>query len=150
LKVVDANVLLHSLDRRAVRHEVARTWLNTALTGDESVGFPWISLLAFMRISTRRGAFPEPLPLDRAISVMHRWLSQPVALIVHPTARHWEILQGLLGAAGTAGDLVSDAHVAALATEHGAEVVSFDTDFARFPGLRWRMPGEARSRRNPG
>ena len=103
-----------------------------------------------MRVTTHLGINKTPLSVDQASNLLESWLGQPSATIVHPTHRHFAILRSLLAAVGTGGDLVSDAHLAALAIEHGCEVVSFDTDFARFPGLRWQMPGDARSRRNPG
>lgn len=140
MKLVDANVLLYAVNEDAPRHAVARGWLDAALSGPEAVAFAWIALLAFLRLSTRRGIFPRPLSLDDAASVVAQWLAGPAAVVVHPTDRHLDLLRGLLDPLGTAANLVSDAHLAALALEHGAEVVSFDTDFARFPGLRWRAP----------
>jgi hypothetical protein len=83
--------------------------------------------------------FPRPLSAADAVDLVQAWLAQP-ALVVEPTARHTEVIGPLLSAVGTAGNLVNDAHVAALAIEHAGEVVSFDADFARFPGVRWRLP----------
>jgi uncharacterized protein len=150
VKLPDANVLIYSADQAARLHRSARGWLEEALDGQEAVCFSWLVLLAFMRVSTHPRISKTPLSVEMSSNLVESWLAQPSAIIVHPTNRHLAILRNLLAAVGTAGDLVSDAHLAALAIEHGAEVVSFDTDFARFPGLRWQMPGDARSRRNPG
>lgn len=105
-----------------------------------SVGFAWVVLLAFLRISTRAPVFASPLQPDEAMEIVEGWLNQPSALIIHPTARHAAILRSLLEPLGVAGNLVNDAHLAALAIEHGAELLSADNDFARFRGLRWSNP----------
>ncbi len=140
MRLVDANVLIYAVNQDAPNHRIARGWLDAALTGAESVGFAWVALLAFLRLCTRAAFFRRPLSLDEATTIVAEWLARPSAVVVHPTDRHLDLLRGLLGPVGTAANLVSDAHLAALALEHGAEVVSFDTDFARFPGLRWRPP----------
>jgi toxin-antitoxin system PIN domain toxin len=140
VKLVDANVLLYAVNEDAPRHAVARGWVDAALSSGEAVGFAWIALLAFLRLSTRRGVFPRPLSISEASSVIAQWLAQPATVVLDPTERHLELLRGLLDPLGSAGNLVTDAHLAALALEHGAEVVSFDTDFSRFPGLRWTDP----------
>ena len=140
MKIVDANVLLHAIDEQARGHDVARAWLDASLQGSEPVGFGWVVMLAFVRLSTHPAVFPHPLDVRRSTAVLQAWLAQPAAVVVDPTQRHLEILRGLVDAVGTAGNLVNDAHLAALAVEHGAEVVSFDRDFGRFPGLRWRRP----------
>jgi toxin-antitoxin system PIN domain toxin len=140
VQLVDANVLLYAVNRDAPHHAAARGWLDDALGGVRTVGFPWVALLAFLRLSTRSGLFPKPLGVDDAIGVVEAWLSRPAAVVVHPTARHLSVLHGLIQPIGAAGNLVTDAHLAALAVEHGAELVSYDTDFNRFPGLRWRRP----------
>lgn len=139
--VPDANVLLHAVNRSSGEHQAARSWLESSLGGTEPVGFAWVALLAFLRLSTRRGLFPSPLDAAAATGYVEEWLGQPPARLLNPTGRHLAILRGLLGAAGTAGNLTTDAHLAALALEHGAELWSFDRDFGRFPGLRWRRPG---------
>jgi uncharacterized protein len=141
MQVVDVNVLLYAVNRNAPHHEDARGWLDRALAGPRTVGFAWVVVLAFLRLSTRSGLFPKPLAVADAVAVVEAWLSQPAAVLVHPTARHLSVLHGLLAPVGSAGNLVTDAHLAALAAEHAAELVSYDTDFGRFPGLRWREPG---------
>jgi uncharacterized protein len=104
------------------------------------VAFAWSVLLAFLRVSTSHRTFEHPLPPNRAFDVVDRWLAQPCAVIVQPGERHAALLRQLLSPLGTAANLVSDAHLAALAIEHGAELNSCDSDFSRFPGLRWVNP----------
>lgn len=138
--VVDANVLLYAVNADAAHHQVARSWLDTALAGAEGVGLPWIVLLAYLRIATHPRLLPNPQPVEAATSQIERWLGAPAAIAVEPTARHVTILGGLLRETGAAGNLVNDAHLAALAIEHDATVVSFDRDFARFAGVRHSLP----------
>jgi toxin-antitoxin system PIN domain toxin len=114
--------------------------LESALSGAETVGFSWNVILAFLRLTTRPGLFRRPLPADTAFDVAAAWLNQPCATIVDPGPRHLQILRELLRPLGTGGNLTSDAHLAALAIEHRAELCSSDTDFARFHGLKWRNP----------
>jgi toxin-antitoxin system PIN domain toxin len=139
--LVDANVLLHAANTQARQHEVARDWLSRALGGTEPVAFAWTVLLAFLRLSTHPAVFPRPLTPDQAAEVLEPWIGSQAAVVLQPTRRHLPLLRGLLARAGTAGNLVGDAHLAALALEHGATVVSFDRDFGRFEGVEWRPPG---------
>lgn len=136
MKLVDANVLLYAVNSDSAQHSTARSWLDRALNGEETVAFSWLVLLAFVRISTHPSIFPQPLTPTQAFDVTEHWLSQRGALVVNPTMRHLAILRGLAEPTGTAGNLVNDAHLAAIAVEQGAEVVTFDADFGRFPGLR--------------
>jgi hypothetical protein len=138
--LVDANVLIYAVNVSAERHESAHGWLESALNGEEQVGFAWIALLAFMRLTTNPAVFARPLDVAAATRIIRAWLSQPRAIVLDATARHVDVLAGLLAETGSAGNLVNDAHLAALAVEHDAVLVSFDTDFARFQGLRWQMP----------
>jgi toxin-antitoxin system PIN domain toxin len=138
--LVDANVLLYAVNERAREHATARDWLRGALVGREPVAFAWTVMLAFLRLSTHPAVFPRPLSAREAADVVERWLACPAALTIEPTRRHLSLLRGLLEGAGTAGNLVSDAHLAALALEHGASVVSFDRDFGRFDGVEHRRP----------
>ena len=140
MRICDANVLLYAVNSDAPNHDVARTWLDVALNGDETVGMPWPVLLAFLRLGTHQAVFPRPLSLDAAIDQVRRWLRQPVVAIIEPGPRHLEILADLLSEAGVGGNLVSDAPLAALAIEANGELVSFDRDFGRFAGLRWSHP----------
>ena len=142
MKLVDANVLLYAVNEVSPRHRGARAWLDTSLTGNETVAFAWIGLLAFLRLATHEAVFPRPLASNEAIDVLRSWLARPTAVIVEPTGRHLDVVAELLSGVGTAGNLVNDVHLAALALEHGCELVSYDSDCARFPGLRWHMPGD--------
>lgn len=138
--VVDANVLLYAVDAASTHHQQSRAWLDASLGGGEAVGLSWVVLLAFIRVGTNSSVFPSPMSSDLAIAQVETWLHAPAAVPVHPTSRHASLLRGLLGASGTAGNLTTDAHLAALALEHGADVVSYDRDFARFPGVKHRLP----------
>lgn len=140
MHIVDANVLLHAVNQDSEQHPSAADWLGKSLSGGEPVGFAWVVLLGFLRISTRAGVFPSPLSVATAFGYVEEWLARPSALIVAPTSRHVGVLRGLLEPVGTGGNLTTDAHLAALAVEHGATLWSFDRDFARFPGLRWSHP----------
>lgn len=140
MKILDVNLLLYALDETAPRHRPARAWVEAALSGPQTVGLPWVVLLAFVRLSTRGAVFAEPLSAQEALDIVDGWLAQPAVTIVQPGRRHAAILRELLLDAGTAGNLVTDAHLAALAIEHGAELCSSDGDFSRFAGLRWADP----------
>lgn len=120
---------------------MAKRWLDSSLNGAETLGFVWVVLLAFVLLFTHPALFPHPLRLDDAMKVIEAWLSRPAAVVLNPTDRHVGVMHGLLGPLGIAANMVNDAHLATIALEHGADVVSFDTDFARFEGLRWRAPG---------
>ena len=139
--IVDANVLLYAVDRTSAHHETARPWLDAALAGGEAVGLAWIALLAFIRIGTNTSLLASPMSVDEATAQVESWLTAPAAVVAHPTPRHAALLRGLLRDAGTGGNLTTDAHLAVLAVEHGADIVSYDRDFARFPGLAHRLPG---------
>lgn len=141
MKLVDANVLLYAVNADVPQHTRARGWLDDALGGTETVAFDWVVLLAFLRISTHSSIFAAPLDAGTAADVVEAWLEQPAAVVLQPTGRHLGVLRGLLATSGTAGNLTNDAHLAALAVEHDAEVVSFDSDFGRFTGVRHSMPG---------
>ena len=136
----DANLLLYAIDERSVRHEAAKGWLESTLSGTETVAFAWLVLLAFVRLSTRAAVFENPLDADTALDYLDEWLERSCATVVHPTGRHAALLRELLHHLGTAGNLTTDAHLAALAIEHGATLHSCDADFSRFPGLQWVDP----------
>jgi toxin-antitoxin system PIN domain toxin len=140
MRIVDTNVLLYAINDESEHHDQARRWLDGALNGDEPVGFPWTASLGFLRLATHRAIFPEPLDVDEAVQTLRDWLAQPPVVVVEPTSRHMDMLAGLLADSGTAGNLVNDAHIAALAIEHGATVTTFDADFGRFSGVRWERP----------
>ena len=138
--LVDANLLIYAVNQDAPLNQKAKPWLESVLSGKETVGFSWNVLLAFLRLTTRPGLFRRPLPVNTALDLVASWLDQTSATLVHPGPRHLSVLRELLQPLGTGGNLTSDAHLAALAIEHGAELCSSDTDFARFPGLKWRNP----------
>ena len=140
MKLVDANVLLYAINRDARQHASARHWLDEALSGGARVAFCWAVLLAFLRLSTNGRIFDEPLSVSEAITQAEDWLAQPSAVVVEPTARHLGIVQQLLAPLETGGDLVNDAHLAALAIEHRCTVVSYDTDFLCFQGVKLETP----------
>lgn len=142
MRLVDANVLLYAVNEDAVHHRAAKRWLDDALAGATTVGWSWIVLLAFLRVATRSGIFARPLDSSTAAAIVRQWLDAPTSVLVEPTVQHLEVLSGLLTEVGTAGNLVSDAHLAALAIEHRASVVTFDRDLARFSGIRTERPGE--------
>ena len=134
--LVDANVLLYAYHPRAVQHDRARTWVETAFSGESPVALSWSAVLAFLRISTNARAFDEPLTIAEATAIVSEWLRLPAVVLLEPGERYWEILRGLMTEAQVSGPLVSDAAVAALALEHGAALCTTDRDFRRFPRLR--------------
>ena len=140
MKLIDLNVLLYAVNEDTIHHAPVLAWWERALSGDELVGLPWVVLLGFLRIATNPDIFPRPLDPDAAIGKVDAWLSLDSTRLLHEKDEHWEILRSLLAEAGTAANLVTDAHLAALAISHGAVLVSCDNDFARFKGLRWENP----------
>ena len=132
MKIVDTNVLLYAVSERSAHHASARGWLTQALHGPEVIGMPWVTLLGFIRISTHPRVFPRPLTVAQATELVQTWLAAPAVVIPKPSARHLALLAGLLRESGTAGNLTTDAHLAALAIEASATVVTFDRDFGRF------------------
>ncbi|WP_343599748.1 type II toxin-antitoxin system VapC family toxin [Mycobacterium sp.] len=140
MKIVDANVLLYAVNTAAEHHAASRRWLDGALSGGDIVGLSWVALLAFIRLSTKHGLFPSPLRPAEAMAQVTDWCNAPGAVVVSPTPRHADALSGLLATVGTGGNLVNDAHLAALAVEHRAGIVTYDHDFGRFDGIRWATP----------
>jgi toxin-antitoxin system PIN domain toxin len=138
--VVDVNLLIYAVNEDAPLHRRAKAWWETTLSGNETVGLSWTVILAFLRLTTRAGIFRTPLSVESALDVVDAWLLQPAVVAVEPTAQHLRVLRDLLLPLGAGGNLTSDAHLAALAVEHGAELLSFDNDFVRFPRVRWRNP----------
>ena len=140
MKLVDTNVLVYATNSSAQHHQASRAWLEATLSGTEGMGFAWLAMIGFVRIVTNPRVMPAPISVDQAMESLQDWLGQPSARVLSPTARHPFVLRDLLREVGTGGNLVNDAHLAALAIEHRAEIVSYDTDFARFPGVRWGPP----------
>jgi uncharacterized protein len=136
----DANLLLYAVDRDSTHHVAAREWLEGALSAGEDTRLAWSVVLAFLRATTKKGVLVRRLTIESACSLVEGWLHHPSVSIAHPGPDHARILFRLLKESEAAGDLTGDAHLAALAMEHDAELVSFDNDFARFRGLRWKSP----------
>jgi len=130
MKIVDINLLIYAINK------------DTPLLGDDPFGFSWIVILGFLRIITNGRIMPTPLPSETAMEIIEEWLKQPPSRIIVPTEQHWSILMELLAQLGTAANLTSDAHLAALAIENGARLFSTDNDFSRFATLRWTNPLE--------
>jgi toxin-antitoxin system PIN domain toxin len=140
VKLVDLNLLLYAVNRDSANHARAKAWLEELLSGEETVALPWVVILGFLRISTNARVLPQPLSPEQAIAVVDSWLARPQVLPLDPADEHWRVLRGVLTETGTAGNLTTDAHLAALAIEHDAELCSSDGDFARFGQLRWTNP----------
>ena len=138
--LVDANLLLYAANRSAPEHERARGWLDDRLNGSVAVGLPWPSLLAFVRLATNPVVVRQPVTPAEAWRQAEEWLTCEPAWMPLPGGAHRGIVGGFLKASWMTGRLVPDAHLAALAIEHGVAVCSADTDFARFPEVRWVNP----------
>jgi toxin-antitoxin system PIN domain toxin len=138
--LVDANLLLYAYNASSEGHAKAKEWLESVLSGAEPVALSWPVILAFLRIATNPRAFPHPLSRTEATVIISEWLDQPQIVLVGPGPNHWSILQRSLAEAS--GPLVSDAHLAALAIEHGAILHSTDRDFAKFPRVKLENPLE--------
>jgi toxin-antitoxin system PIN domain toxin len=138
--LVDANILIYATDLRSERHEQARGWLDSQLSGETRVALPWESLLAYIRIVTNPRVFDRPQSLAAAWRHVEDWLDCECVWTPAAGAGHRSILAGLVGALGGGANLIPDAHLAALAMEHGLTLCSTDGDFARFKGLRWTNP----------
>ena len=138
--LVDANILLYAENRTSPHHKEAERWWDAQLSGASPVCLCWTVLGAFIRVGTNPRVFDRPLTLEDALARVQTWLDQPCVRVVHPTDRHWQIFRDMLTGARAVGNLVTDAHLAALAVEHGCELISTDTDFSRFPNLKWSNP----------
>jgi uncharacterized protein len=138
--LIDVNILVYASNAEADEHASSRAWLDGQLSGSTPVGLPWVSLLGFLRIATNARAFRSPLTMTSAWRQVMDWLSAETAWAPAPTDRHAGVLGRLLSLPGVHGNLVPDAHLAALAIEHGLTLCSTDGDFARFPELTWRNP----------
>jgi len=140
LILVDANILLYAEDSLQSRHQQARAWWDGQLSGSGVVCLCWTVLSAFIRIGTNPRVFEHPLSLEQALARVQSWLDQPCTRVVRPTERHWTVFKQVLTDGQAVANLVTDAHLAALAIEHGCVLASTDSDFARFPKLKWRNP----------
>lgn len=140
MTIPDANLLIYSVNRNSTFHRAALAWLEKTLSSGEALLLPWVVILGFLRITTRPGLHDQPLSVESAFAFVQSWLNHPSVAIAHPGPEHAGILHRLLTHVGTAGNLTTDAHLAALALEYGANLCSSDNDFARFPGLNWHNP----------
>lgn len=130
--LVDANLLVYAYHSGSPFHDQAKSWLEEVLSGLEPVGFPWSTIHAFLRLTTNPKIVGNPFPIDEAAGIVEEWLQRPQVVVPQPGDRYWPILRRLLEEARVQGPLVTDAHLAALAVEHGAALYSSDRDFRRF------------------
>ena len=135
--IVDVNIPIHAINRESRYHEHVRAWWDEQLSGTRPVGLAWVVCFGFVRILTNPRIIAPPLHVGDAIDYVSSWMKQPCTRIVEPLEGHWDLAASLLRQAGTAANLTTDAHLAALAMQHGCELYTTDTDFARFPDLRW-------------
>ena len=140
MKLTDVNLLIYATDETSPRFDSAMRWVEQLLNGDETVAFSWTVLLAYLRLTTKPQIVASPLTADQALDTIDGWLRLPQVIVVNPTDRHVSVRRELLAPLGTGGNLTADAHLAALAIEHGATLCSSDGDFRRFAGLRWEDP----------
>ena len=136
----DVNVLVHAHNADSAVHESARRWWDGCLRGSEGVGLAWATMLGFIRITTNRRIVARPLPVRDVMERIHGWLELPHVHVAQPSDAHFARLRAELERLGAAGNLTTDAHLAALAMERGYVLYSTDADFARFPALRWVNP----------
>jgi len=134
--LIDANILIDAYNPSADRHAAAKRWLEAAVAGPVPVRLAWVTVLAFVRIMTHPQVFRRPLSLQEAVGIVDEWLGHPMVSVLDAGDRHWSILRGLLLDGQASGPLSTDAHLAALAIEHGATLHTTDRDFARFPALK--------------
>ena len=140
MKIIDSNVLIYAVDRVAPQHASCRRWLEQALNRREELGFNWIAISGFLRVTTHTRILTHPLSVQEALDHVDRWLAVPIVQIVEPLGDYWDVVKELLSIAGRGGNLVTDAHLAALALAHNATLVSCDGDFGQFPRLKWENP----------
>jgi toxin-antitoxin system PIN domain toxin len=142
--LVDTNILIYAEDKLSPFHEQARQWWDTQLSGESPVYLCWSILASFIRISTNRLIFMKPLNMKQAITRVQSWIDQPCVRLINPTESHWQIFQIMLFDGQAMANLVADAHLAALAIEYGCTLYSTDSDFSRFPKLKWKNPLKAK------
>jgi uncharacterized protein len=141
--LLDTNLLIYAMDTSSPHHHAARDWFEKILSGEDEVGLAWIVILAFVRIVTHPAIVRRPLAPEEAIEYVDSWLQQPCIRIIVPGPKHWLILRSLIRSVGAAGNLTSDAHLAALAIEYNCELYSTDRDFGRFQGIKYYNPLES-------
>jgi len=141
--LIDANLLLYAYHPKAAQHAQSRAWLEDCLTGSQLVRLTWLTVWAFLRISTNPRVFEFPFSIDEAEAIVGTWLEHPLLSILEPGDQHWNFLQECMNIGQTSGPLIMDAVLAAIALEHGAVLYTTDQDFSRFPNLRWVNPLQA-------
>ena len=139
MKTPDVNLLLYAANADSPHQSESAHWLERAFAEPAGIGFAWVALLGFIRLTTRPGIFAQPLALDDALGLVDDWLAHPYSRILNPMDRHGALLARLLIGAGSGGNLTTDAHLAAIAIEHGATLGTYDRDFERFSGLRLEL-----------
>lgn len=142
MRIVDLNVLVYATDEASARHVSAKRWLDSAMQSTRTLGLPTAVTVGFIRLVTNPRILVSPIGVSHAASIVRAWLQRPNVTAPQPTLRHYTIVEELVLATGTGGNIVTDAHLAALAIEHGAELWSYDSDFGRFPGVVWHQPDE--------
>ena len=140
MQLIDVNVLVYAFREDAPGHAAYRAWLEALLASDEAFAVSDQVLASFLRVVTHPKVFHPPTPLEAAVAFVEAFRGQPNAVTVNPAGRHWEIFLRTSRDAGARGNLLPDAWLAALAIEHGCELVTTDRDFARFAALRWHHP----------
>jgi toxin-antitoxin system PIN domain toxin len=140
LTIIDANILLNAYDAESPHQPAASLWLSKLLESGEAIGLPWISIWAFIRISTNHRIVRNPKPASECFAIVREWLAQPGVFPLNPGPLHAEILEKLAAEYGVTGPLLTDAALAALALEYGGKVASADQDFRRFPSVKWINP----------
>lgn len=139
MKLADTNLLVYAADKDSPHHVVSHRWLENSLSNSQGLGLAWLSVIGFIRLTTHPKLSVTPRTVAEALSYVEDWLTHANCHILHPTIRHADILARLLLGVGTAGNLTNDAHLAALAIEHNAEIGTFDRDFKRFSGLKFQL-----------
>lgn len=140
MQLLDLNLLLYAINSDAPHHRPAKRWIENAIGGAETIAIPWAVILGFLRLSTSRHVFARPLSPEQAVEVVDDWLARPNVIALGAGRDHWRVFKSLIAGVGTAGNLTTDAHLAALAIEHGCRLCSTDADFGRFPQLDWVNP----------
>ncbi|MEX2182511.1 MAG: TA system VapC family ribonuclease toxin [Gemmatimonadaceae bacterium] len=140
MKLVDTNLLLYAIDKASVHHAATKKFLEQALSAEETLALPWAVITGFIRLSTNRRVTRRPIDPKAASAIVDGWLAFPNVVALDPGPDHWRIMRELIEATGVGGNLINDAHLAAMAIENGAELCSADSDFARFPRLKWTDP----------
>jgi hypothetical protein len=143
--LLDVNLLVYAHDETSRHHHQTRQWWEKQLNGPQLIGLSWVGLLGFIRLLTNPRIYRNPYPPAEILAIVGTWLEQPHVKIIHPSEEHFTLLAGLIRQIGTAGNLTTDAHLAALAIERGLILQTTDTDFARFPGLKWNNPLKSKS-----